>query len=392
MPQPSATRSSGQVHFSRSRAQEGVSDLGRTLRQAESSRVLNLSQIEQLWGQREDYFAQPLFENKMLNRAIIMKYAPRPGELFEYTERRIKSTKILFPLDRNDLSLGSLSGVVGQKDFTRVMSRHLNGADRLSERDEKVLNLIDQLPTLDPFLLYALLRSNGLEVSQIYFQLSAADREAIQREMAIAFTPLVLLCCSNGQLEAEAVKTFVDKILNFEESAEIESLRDAFRLSEELFAVAMFAWRGIIYYKWRSASLHAPLAASVHKIRELTFVETGSPSGAGRAERSRTKILQTATTAAARVQEINARYDAAFSDFVEQRQADRFRQFLISAPSLFLIGGQSMAIIEHIVNFIDTGRTSNRREPGASAPSLAESFHELERELGMDFGVRLMTW
>jgi hypothetical protein len=392
MPQPSARPKSGQVHFSRARAQEGVNDLGRILRDAESSRVLNLSQIDQLWGRREDHLAQPLFENRVLNRSIIMKYAPRPGELFEYAERRIKSTKILFPLDRNDLSLGSLSGVVGQRDFSRIMSRHLNVAERLSERDEKVLNLIDQLPTLDPFLLYALLRSNGLEVSQVYFQVSGADREAIQREMAVAFTPLVLLCCSNGQLEAEAVKTFVDKILNFEESAEVESLRDAFRLSEELFAVAMFAWRGVIYYKWRSASLHSRLGAALHKIRDLTFVETGALSGAGRAERSRTKILQTATTAAARVQEINARYDAAFADFVEQRQADRFRRFLISAPSLFLIGGQSMAILEHIVNFVDTGRSPSRRESGATAPSLAEGFHELERELGVDFGVRLMTW
>ena len=353
--------------------------------------MLNLSGIDQRWSQFEDHAERPLFENKVLNRSIIMKYAPKPGELFEYAERRIKSTKVLFPLDRHDLSLGSFSGLVGQKNFSRIMSRHLNGDERLSDRDERVLGLIDELPTLDPFLLYAQLRTNGLDISPVYFQLSETDRLAIQQEMAQAFTPLVLLCFPDGQFEAAAVKTFVDKILNFEESEEIASLRLAFKLNPDLFAVAMFAWRGIIYYKWRSASLHAALAAAQVKIRALKISET-APSGAERAERSRAKILKMASTAAARVSEINTRYDAAFADFVEQRQADRFRQFLISAPSLFLICGQSVAIIEHIINFVEAGPPASAREPSAPDLDLTEMFADLERELGVDFRVRETAW
>lgn len=382
----------GQARFSSNRGQEGVSDLGRTLAGAESSRLLNLSRIHMRWGQFEGHAERPLFENKILNRAIIMKYTPRPGELLEYAERRIKSTKILFPLDRNDLSLGSFSGLVGQKDFSRIMSRHLDGSDRLSDRDERVLGLIDQLPTLDPFLLYALLKSNGLDVSQVYFQLSEADRQAIQLEMAQAFTPLVMLCFPDGRYETEAVKTFIDKILNFEESVEIDSLRAAFKLSPELFSVAMFAWRGIIYYKWKTASLHAALDIATSKLEAMKLVEPGGATAVGRAERSRSKILKMAATASARVQEINARYDAAFADFIELRQADHFRQFLISAPSLFLICGQSMAIIEHIINFIEVRPAPNPREPGAHAQTLTEMLGELERELGVDFRVKLMTW
>jgi hypothetical protein len=378
--------------FSRARVQEGVSDLGRTLRQAESSRVLNLSQIEQRWGLYEDYAARPLFDNKLLNRAIIMKCAPRPGELFEYGEQRLKSTKVLFPFDRKDLSLGGFSALVGQKNFLRVMSRHLHGSGRLSERDERVLNLLDQLPTLDPFLLHALLKSNGLDVSEAYFQLSPADREAIQQEMTNAFAPLVLLCFPDGRFEADAIKGFIGKMLNFEESAEIDSLRAAFRLNEPLFSIAMFAWRGIIYYEWRTARLNPALDAAVDRIRKLKFVDTDTAAGADQGEQSRAKILRTAATAAARVREITGRYDAAFADFVEQRQAEQFRQFLVSAPSLFLICGQSMAIMEHIVNFIEAGWGADRRDPAAPPRHLAERFRELERELDVECRVRLMSW
>jgi len=391
MRQQTAALRSGQVRYGSSRGQEGVADLGRTLSQAESSRLLNLSQIHKRWGQFEEHADRPLFENRILNRAIIMKYTPRPGELFEYAERRVKSTKILFPLDRNDLSLGSFTGLVGQKDFSRIMSRHLDGSDRLSDRDERVLGLIDQLPTLDPFLLYALLKSNGLDICQVYFQLSDADRQAIQQEMALAFTPLVLLCFPDGRFEAGGVRTFIDKILNFEESAEIDSLRAAFKLSPELFSVAMFAWRGIIYYKWKTASLHAALDVATAKLSAMKIPELDQ-AGGGRAERSRAKILKMSATAAARIDEINGRYDAAFADFIEQRQADRFRQFLMNAPSLFLICGQSVAIIEHIINFIEVRPPPNTREVGAPVQSMAEMFIELERELGVDFRVKLMTW
>ena len=204
MRQQTAASRAGQPRFSARRGQDGVADLGQALARAESSRVLNLSGIDQRWSQFEDHAERPLFENKVLNRSIIMKYAPKPGELFEYAERRIKSTKVLFPLDRHDLSLGSFSGLVGQKNFSRIMSRHLNGVERLSDRDVRVLGLIVELPTLDPFLLYAQLRTNGLDISPVYFQLSETDRLAIQQEMAQAFTPLVLLCFPDGQFEAAA--------------------------------------------------------------------------------------------------------------------------------------------------------------------------------------------
>jgi hypothetical protein len=389
MPSQSAVTRADAPRPSRARGQEGVADLGHALASAESARVLNLSQIHLRWSQFEEHAERPLFENRVLNRAIIMKHTPRPGELFDYVERRTKSTKILFPLDRNDLSLGSFSGIVGQKDFSRIMSRHLDGSDHLSERDEKVLSLIDQLPTLDPFLLYALLKSNGVDVCSVYFQLTEADRTAIQEEMAQAFTPLVMLCFPNGGAGGRAAATFIDKILNFEESAEIDSLRAAFKLGPDLFAAALFAWRGLIYYKWKTARLDADLEAALVKMSAMRLPQIAGAAGQG--ERARTKIMKMAEAAAARVRGINARYDAAFTDFVDNRHADSFRQFLINAPSLFLICGQSVAIVEHIANFVETRPPPGSRG-GATDPELGLVFAELERALGVDFQVKLKAW
>jgi hypothetical protein len=371
--------------------QDGVRDLAEVLEKAESSRVLNLSQIAAAAGDDIDHDELPFFENRVLNRSIIMKAAAPTDDVVRFTKIASRVTKVIFPLDRNDLSLGGLYGLVGQKNFTDLMSRHLTGSQRLSERDERVLDMIDELPTLDPFLLYALLKSHRLEVARVYFQLSEADQNSIQKDMAVAFSPLVSLCFPNSGFEEERARVFIDKILNFEDSPEIEALRAAFRLEPDAFAMAMFAWRGIIYYKWKSQTLRAGLNRIIDKFARIRLVEQGGASNLRALEASRTKIVDMAKTAAASVQETIDRYDAVFLDFVRRREVDQFREFLMGASSLFLNCGQSVAVIEHTINFFES-RADTGRGAAVATQEFAEMLIELQDELGLDFQVRRMIW
>jgi hypothetical protein len=51
-----------------------------------------------------------------------------------------------------------------------------------------------------------------------------------------------------------------------------------------------------------------------------------------------------------------------------------------------------MAIVEHIINFVENRPAASLRGSEAADLSLSDLFGELERELGVDFRVRLMTW
>jgi hypothetical protein len=254
-----------------------------------------------------------------------------------------------------------------------------------------VLDMIDELPTLDPFLLYALLKSHRIEVARVYFQLSEADQHSIQKDMAVAFSPLVSLCFPNSGFEEERARVFIDKILNFEDSPEIEALRASFRLNHEAFAMAMFAWRGIIYYKWKSQSLRGALNRIIDKFARIRLVDQGGSPSVRALEASRTKIVDMATEAAASVQQTIDRYDNVFLDFVRRREVDQFREFLMGASSLFLSCGQSVAIIEHTINFFDS-RTDTGRGAAVAAQEFAEMLAELQTELGFDFQVKRMVW
>lgn len=370
--------------------QAGVRDLDDMLRNAESSRVLNLSRIHQDWGDMEDYTAHPLFENKALNRSIVVKQAVAPNDTYNFRKARARATKLLFPLDRCDYSLGGLYLFVGQNNFSIELAKHFSGEHRLSDRDENVLQMLDELPTFDPFLLYALLKSKDVHVSEIYFQITENDRRQIQSEMASEFRPLVSLCFPNMGHESEKIRIFIDKILNFSEGQELAALRKSFMLERQAFALAMFAWRGLIYYKWRSRALRSKLdelTASLGCIRPTESTQIG-----GRLlELSRTKILRIATGAGDKLARTIARYDAVFADFVQGQQVEKFRTFLKLAPAMFASCGQSIAILEHIINFFE--RKAKVLRPGAlSSYDFARVLADLEVELGVDFQVKLRIW
>jgi hypothetical protein len=370
--------------------QAGVRDLDDMLRNAESSRVLNLSRIHQDWSDVEEYASHPLFENKALNRAIVIKQPVSPSESYHFRKARARATKLLFPLDRHDYSLGGLYLFVGQNNFSVELAKHFSGAYRLSDRDETVLQMLDELPTLDPFLLYALLRSNDFYVSELYFQVTENDRQQIHSEMAGEFRPLVSLCFPGDGQESERIRIFIDKILNFSEGEELAALRESFMLDRQAFALAMFAWRGLIYYKWRSRTLRSKLDELTAGLTRIRPVET-TQIGGRMLELSRTKILRMATGAGDKLARTINRYDGVFADFVQAQHVEKFRAFLKLAPAMFATCGQSIAILEHIINFFD--RKAKVLRPGAlSSYDFARVLADLEVELGLDFQVKLRIW
>ncbi len=388
-----ATDLSAQRRNGRARArQEGVRDLHEMLQNAETSRVLNLSHIFEEWRGYEEYSDYPLFENKALNRSIVIKQPVPAGDTYHFRKGKTRATKILFPLDRHDYSLGGLYLFIGQKNFSNELAKHFSGEYRLSERDDRVLQMLDELPTLDPFLLYALLRSNDLSVSEVYFQLSENDRWQIQREMATEFAPLVSLCFPGGTgAEGERIRIFIDKILNFSEGEELAALRESFKLNRYDFAMAMFAWRGLIYYKWRSRLLSANLDELTKRLTRTRLIDQGGQLSGRLLELSRTKILRLATGAGEKVARTIGRYDSVFANFVQEQQVEKFRQFLTVAPGMFMSCGQSIAIMEHIMNFFDR-RAGLMRDGQMTSFNFARILSDLEAELGLDFQVKLRIW
>ena len=82
---------------------------------------------------------------------------------------------------------------VGERHFDQVMENVFGdrvGADR---RDRRLLELLDDIPSLDPFLLREHLRRNGFAAAPCYFELSDGDLKRIFSFVESQVEPLVRL-------------------------------------------------------------------------------------------------------------------------------------------------------------------------------------------------------
>ncbi|HEX3406973.1 MAG TPA: hypothetical protein VHS81_07025, partial [Caulobacteraceae bacterium] len=132
----------------------GVQSLRSIAARSSSARVLDLHSLALDQADNEDHRLRPMFLHPVLNRTIIVKHHPRPGE-FEYApDRGAVVTKVIFPFDPDDLDLGGQFLVVDDPDLPSQLVRQLDYSEIDPERDLMVLQLIDKLPTLDPFLLH----------------------------------------------------------------------------------------------------------------------------------------------------------------------------------------------------------------------------------------------
>jgi hypothetical protein len=80
-----------------------VRSLTNLQKSASTARVLNLLKVWEDHGHTEEWAQAPLFQHRMLNRALILKHRLRRDEIDVFRVRRHVATKIMLPIDERDL-------------------------------------------------------------------------------------------------------------------------------------------------------------------------------------------------------------------------------------------------------------------------------------------------
>ena len=327
----------------------GVHSLRSITARAASARVLDLHALALEQGESEAHRDRPMFEHPVLNRTIIVKHHPRPGE-FEYAaDRGAIVTKVIFPFDPDDLDLGGQFLLIDDPALPAKLTRQLDYSDIDPARDITVLQLLDRLPTLDPFLLHEALGANKFDVARCYFRLSPADKAQMSEFVAHQVETLIGLCF--GDL-ASAGKTrrLSELILSADDGPELEPLRQALRMDEQQFSQAMFLWKAVLYYRWRSRGL-MPEVKAAH--RSIAAVETqGFDPDSGRFGRGAIAELEgLMSDCERRIAELFRIYDDVFEALTTSGSPEPFRRFLSDGPRVFARLGGRMGRLEQLVSF-----------------------------------------
>ena len=349
---------------------------------ASTARVLNLMRIHRRRsGKDPDHAAHPFFQHPALNRAILLKHRLRRHEKDSFADGRSTATKLILPIDGADLRVGGQSLFVGQKTFDKAMCSAFGDTWLSDSGDRTMLDILDGLPSLDPFLLREALRRHGREPARCYFEISDADVARMYAFVEREIQKLIDLCFG-GASDGGQGGRLVRKILSDTVDAETEPLRQTLRLEKRDYREGVFCWKGFLYYKWNMAET----LPSVTKVaRAISVVKPQGPldmETRAYLENGREGLVRSIGAAIEAAETSLAAYDRAFASLVAGEPMG-FRDFLLNAPTMFTDLGERLGAVSHIVSFWKF-RFPEDRLPAVTGPELFDIFSDFEASLAFN--------
>jgi len=317
---------------------------------ASTSRVLNLFRIAADNADNPEYLEKPLFLSPVINKSFLLKHRTRSDESYLFASPKAVATKIIIPFDATDLRAGGRSLFVDQRGYIDMLRSAGNYSPEKLERDMAVLRLLNAVPSLDPFLLREHLRNNEIDVSPSYFAISEGDQERMHNFVTQEMSQLVALAGSTGGNDG-ASNRLVSAMLSNQINEKLEPLRLTLGLTGNDFKEGVFSWRGFLYYKWSMGKFWPDVMGVLREINTITPHGLLMPEQKVFLTSARRNIIEMVRDNGQHVNKSLAVYDAAFRDLVARQTPKTFRDFLLSAPYMFLELGEKLGGISHIVSF-----------------------------------------
>ena len=338
-----------------------------------SARVFNCMKISndiRKQAAEDETEPQLLFKFRDLNNVIFIKEATETDVAADPGQVTYKvQTKLYFPYDENNIYAGGQSIFFNQETFLDTLREHIGWDANLNPDDYasdlKVLDVLNSMPTLDPFLVRDKMEKEGVGCDERYFAISAEEWAEIQVHIRSKLEPMILLALQGQKGGRDQVKKFVDKIWHADDLSDLVPLIKAFRLPVDKTADIFYAWKGLAYYEFQYAK-------NQERIRRIAeWLATGAePIDHVKQDQkqvireykqiTKDKIKKGWSKSARIFAEYNDSYDELF---VRQGSPAPFATFMGNAPQYFWSLGDVITKLYQSVEIWDklTHRLPNRR-------------------------------
>jgi len=352
---------------------------------ASTARVLNLRLVAVRHGRKPEYSEQPLFHHPALNKAIVLKHRLRANETDEFQGFRQTATKILIPIETGDLRMGARYLFIGQNNFREILYQAFGIAMSDEDRDTRTLNILDETPTLDPFLLREQFKRHDISAAPCYFDISEADMSRMSAFAQGEIQQLVEMSFGKDpQVMAHAGK-LARKILTNANDAQLEPLRLTMQLSTSQYQEGIFCWKAFLYYKWRLTTVLPAISKVLASIGQVKPKGVMNSDDMAYVTAARDNIRKAVIAACRNVKETLGVYDAAYEGLTQRGDPIAFRDFLLKAPRLFDDLGRRLGAVDHVVSFWRF-RFPEGAKPSVMPEELIDIFQDFENSLSFDQG------
>lgn len=315
-----------------------------------TARVLNLRTVYQIHGREDGYIISPFFRNRDLNRAIILKHKVRNNEQLHFSGPKVIATKIIIPIDMDDLRVGGYSAFVGEKNFQFSICDRLNKNPSDLNEDVDLLYLIDSIPTLDPFLLRESLDKVGKNPDQCYFRINDADASRMRDFVEHEIGALVRMSF-DGDTDSDKAKILTKKLLSNNGLMDTEALRLTLQMNQEQYREGFFAWKAFLYYRWKMSDIISHSKTIFQEINSVYPVGHSNREQKKTITSMRNNISVRLTNCIKDIVSTLNIYDQAYSKLTKERNPADFKEFLLTASNRFEFLGTKIGAIEHIASF-----------------------------------------
>jgi hypothetical protein len=348
-----------------------------------ASRIFNVAEIthklEAASGGAADRF---LFSHRGLNDCIFIKRpkdAAQPlhtgaglsstaeilenGEVktitFDMTARVEKgdiATFLYIPFDIDAIAGGGnsldLSVARGRAEaLYELTGFNINEEGRSVALDRRLIELIEELPSLDPFLLRDRLETDGIAAPDAYFEISEAEFQEIKKYILGKFKPITTRVVDpKSPKAAETAEQFIMKLWEGKDLAYLAPITQVFRIDPDQAGEIYYSWKGVTYYEFQYKRgqrtllgfadwLHTKAATPSHYVKSAVREELEA------------KARNVATAFARHLKnssEILRVYNQGYEDlFVRGGDARPFIEFLKDSSTLFWDIAASISAMNH---------------------------------------------
>lgn len=309
-----------------------------------------------------------MFRNKYLNDSIFFKVIE--SKMVRGRRRYGIETMVYFPYNHANIYEGGDSFLVS--DPYRAEKLHhkcgMNPNDEAQMEDNRwdhdMLDMMDNLPTLDPFLMKCKAQQLGIEdqLNEGYFNISIEEWNRIQQPIRQKIDALVRKALGHQQGEASAkveqhVSKFLKKIWEARDIEGIEDFVEGMDMPSDRAPELFFAWKAICYYQVQFSEVEPEL-------RKL-FAWIGDPQTALPRDMAslrpdaQAQIQQDLKALRERLREnylsivqILKNYEDSYREFIGQSKPLRFKEFLGHADNHYNDLAACLSSNSHAINLL----------------------------------------
>lgn len=205
------------------------------------------------WTDADGLAEQLCFRTSSLNRVVVVKEArPMPGANPFAVDRPV-GTKLYFPFNTANIYEGGRSIFVDDPRLEAVLADHVGlqdvDSDTDAARDLRLIYALDDIPSLDPFLLKDKMQIEKIAVDDSYFMIPDDEWTAIREDIREKLKPIIDSVFPNSKgAEDNRTSILINKLWNTKDVRSLMPIVKAFGLPQEDASSIFAAWKGIMYY------------------------------------------------------------------------------------------------------------------------------------------------